>query len=94
MNGGYLVLAKWTEDGAPTYADEYTAEEYVGIKSALEAAQDQYSDALSIQVIDVRSGATQTSTRRMIEQIVTVRSEEFTRNVEEGGTIDREWRRG
>ncbi len=96
MRMRYLVLAKWREDGPATYADEYLPDDVTGgLREALEQAQSQYPDAYSIQVVDLSTGGTQTSTRLMESVKVDRLSDHFTANV---GVlprmpIDGEWRR-
>ncbi len=93
MIARYLVLAKWTEDGPPTYADEYESQDVSHMEGARLQAQRMYPDAVSIQVIDMVKGSTQTATRLMVEQVIEVRSDKFTQNVADGGPISVEWRR-
>ena len=94
MIARYLVLAKWTEDGPPTYADEFLDQAVSGIEDARLHAQSMYPDAVSIQIIDMDKGSTQTATRLMVEKVIEVRSDRFTENVADGGPISVEWRRG
>ena len=96
MRMRYLVLAKWDENGAATYADEFQESEVPGgLGMALTEAEDRYPDAFSIQVLDLSTGGTQTSTRLMEEVTVQERSDHFTANVGvvPRMVIDGEWRR-
>lgn len=94
MDARYLVLAKWSETGAATYADEYEENEVSGgLKEARLQAEDQYPDAISIQVMDLQTGGTQTSSRIMEEITVMARSDFFTENVARPNvTISKAWR--